>query len=506
VCIKGRKEEMQQQPETGTQGFAQQRVIAALTSLSSLALETSMLRFSSPKSVQRLTMVFLDQLVMLCEAQQGALFVMYHPLPPEAANVWDALLAYPPQSLIASTHISAEEAQTVLSSAVPVPTDTREWLEDTSHAMRWTRSLDASFSHGVSADTASFPVISQYSAVLLFTWPVADQATRRMQCQAIHLLPFLADLVDTILLHILPVLHEDQQPGEVFPTELLATVGHEFRGPLTTIQGYATTLLRHNQRLTLEEHQDFLHAINEASTHLGKLVERFLELAQLEAHAHAFMSGAINVWALAQESITALQKSRPHRLLLDPPLAPQDTMEGDRNSEAFRDTFILSGDRRLLRIMLDMLLENAVAYSTSESLVEVSMETFTTFSAFTALHTPSSSGTHLALILPARFQEQESLIAIRIRDHGIGISPEHLALIFRRFYRVDSRLTRDVNGLGLGLALCKAIVALHRGMLWVESAVGEGSTFSVVLPRGRASSMDEPTETYDSKERLGYHQ
>ena len=75
------------------------------------------------------------------------------------------------------------------------------------------------------------------------------------------------------------------------------------------------------------------------------------------------------------------------------------------------------------------------------------------------------------------------MLAIRVRDHGIGIEPVHLALIFRRFYRVDASLTREMNGLGLGLALCKAIVALHQGMLWVESAVGEGSTFSIVLPR-----------------------
>jgi signal transduction histidine kinase len=279
-------------------------------------------------------------------------------------------------------------------------------------------------------------------------------------------------------------LHEDVPSAEVFPTELLATMGHEFRGPLTTIQGYATTLLRHDQHLTPEERQEFLRAISEASAHLGKLVERFLELAQFETHAHAFLPAPVNLLALAQESITAVQQSRSRHLLLVPSLGTRDGSEGDENVEGPRHAFTLSGDRRLLRMMLDLLLENAVAYSAPESLVEVSVEAMDAASARALLQTPSSSDQHVALILPAAFQEQESLFAIRVRDYGIGIEPEHLALIFRRFYRVDTSLTREVNGLGLGLALCKAIVAFHRGMLWVESAVGEGSTFALVLPCG----------------------
>jgi len=279
-------------------------------------------------------------------------------------------------------------------------------------------------------------------------------------------------------------LHEDHQSVEVFPAELLATVGHEFRGPLTTIQGYATTLLRYDQRLTLDERQDFLRAISEASAHLGKLVDRFLELAQFETHAHVFTPTPVNLLSLAQESITAVQQSRSHHLLLVPSLAKGDALEEGESREAAPDDLTISGDRRLLRTMLDLLLENAVAYSAPESLVEVVIEPLETAAALPALQTPSSSGTHLAPILSTAFPAHEPLLAIRVQDHGIGIGPEHLELIFRRFYRVDASLTRDVNGLGLGLALCKAIVVLHQGMLWVESAVGEGSTFSIVLPRG----------------------
>ena len=79
------------------------------------------------------------------------------------------------------------------------------------------------------------------------------------------------------------------------------------------------------------------------------------------------------------------------------------------------------------------------------------------------------------------------MVEICVRDNGIGIPTAHLERIFDRFHRVDTRLTREVNGIGLGLAICKRIVELHGGMIWAESEIGIGSTFHVWLP------MDERT-------------
>src|SRR2546422_11551175 len=73
-------------------------------------------------------------------------------------------------------------------------------------------------------------------------------------------------------------------------------------------------------------------------------------------------------------------------------------------------------------------------------------------------------------------------IEICVRDSGKGIPAEHLESIFERFHRVDTRLTREVEGLGLGLTICKRIVELHEGAIWAESVVGQGSTFHVWLP------------------------
>jgi signal transduction histidine kinase len=74
------------------------------------------------------------------------------------------------------------------------------------------------------------------------------------------------------------------------------------------------------------------------------------------------------------------------------------------------------------------------------------------------------------------------MIEICLHDHGIGIPETHLEHIFDRFHRVGTRLTREVGGIGLGLAICKRIVELHEGTIWVESEIGSGSSFHVWLP------------------------
>jgi signal transduction histidine kinase len=86
------------------------------------------------------------------------------------------------------------------------------------------------------------------------------------------------------------------------------------------------------------------------------------------------------------------------------------------------------------------------------------------------------------MVLPSTKHYAVPLVEIWIKDVGSGIAPEHLKSIFDRFYRVDMSLVRAVNGLGLGLSICKSIVELHGGTIWVESEVGKGSTFHVLLP------------------------
>lgn len=276
---------------------------------------------------------------------------------------------------------------------------------------------------------------------------------------------------------------------ELLPAEVLATLSHEFRDPLATILGYTTTLLRHDLRLTSEERQDFLRAIHKAGTHLEKLVERFLDLADLKIETRPISPNLVDLLALAHEAITAVRPRQTHPLLLVPALAgQQSTQDAEQTKE-----LVITGDRRLLRTMFDVLLENAIAYSPPGCPIEIHLGPTEALQLDALAGSESGSSTHVALTLPPPFQEHDLLLEIQVHDQGMGIAPEHLERIFQRFYRGDTRLTREVNGLSLGLTLCLAIVARHQGMLWVESIVGEGSIFHVVLPQGRAGTRGTGT-------------
>jgi signal transduction histidine kinase len=471
---------MQPSAKHSRRSVPQSDVVAAFTTFSRLAARTSTLQVTSPAVARRWAKVLLKRVLALCEAQQGALFVASVNQPGHATPTPCTTLEQPGWSLFTNLHCLEADAYTSLQTVASGP-DVFHCSEDLPATVCWKRALPA----GKTSQAARTHPVPPFVVAFVLRWSPHDrQKQETARQQAIQLLPLLADLIDTILVHIFSpqVQGGTVEPRrEIMPAELLATIGHELRGPLTTIQGYAQTLVRYDSQLAPAERLEFLHAISHASAHIGQLVNRFLELAQFETHTAAFFPAPINMRALAQESLTAAQEGQARRLLLLPTgsLYPQAVTSSPE--EPSQDALTLEGDRRSLRTMLDILLENALAYSAPDSLIEVFLEPCT-FVAEAALPALATAHHPLALILPAPFHDQEPLLEIGVRDHGRGIAPEELSAIFQRFYRGDTSLTRETNGLGLGLALCQAIVAQHRGMLWVESALGEGSTFHVVLP------------------------
>jgi two-component system phosphate regulon sensor histidine kinase PhoR len=148
------------------------------------------------------------------------------------------------------------------------------------------------------------------------------------------------------------------------------------------------------------------------------------------------------------------------------------------------DEPVIQADRFRLREVLDNLLENALNYSPEGGKIEVVIRPIRTNGKVSRNQHPpvedhqKRNAPGDALTKP----EGRQMLEICVRDNGIGIPREHIERIFDHFHRVDTRLTREVNGLGLGLAICKRIVELHDGVIWAESEVGKGSTFHVWLP------------------------
>jgi two-component system OmpR family sensor kinase len=246
--------------------------------------------------------------------------------------------------------------------------------------------------------------------------------------------------------------------------ELLATIGHEFRTPLTVIEGYTLTLLRRAKELTQEEHDEFLQMIQQASKHMEFLLTRLLEVAELEAGVFQFIWNPVDIPSLAREAIALAHQHIPE------PLRARFTFHLECRDELGMQTDEVPtvwGDERCLRKMLAHLLENAIRYSPQGGRIDV-------------ITRPAPQG-----MIASEYDQSHktpSFLEICICDFGLGIPDEHLERIFEHFYRVDTGMTREVYGLGLGLTICKHLVALHRGRIWAESCPDGGSAFHVWLP------------------------
>ena len=275
-------------------------------------------------------------------------------------------------------------------------------------------------------------------------------------------------------------------------TEILANVSHEFRGPLTSIKGYAATLRRHEQRLSLEERRAFLQAIEEASDHLALLMDRFFELAQLEAGILPFVPEPVSLVSLVQEAMQTAQKyvrtnqqDVAHGLKQSPLTLNLEHMAG---LSPLEEPLIWADRQRIHEVLLH-LLENALLYSLQGSPVEIIIRPLQLSNERQKF--PRSVHPTLLDKQPPAQQQDPSGFEICICDHGIGIPGEHLEQIFERFYRIDTRLVREINGLGVGLTICKHIVEMHCGHIWVESQVGQGSTFHLWFPIYRSSASSK---------------
>jgi two-component system phosphate regulon sensor histidine kinase PhoR len=230
--------------------------------------------------------------------------------------------------------------------------------------------------------------------------------------------------------------------------ELVANASHELRTPLTAIRGFAETLVDGalDDRATTRR---FLEAILRQTTRLERLAADLAALAAAEASEEPLATESLDVRALASDvlaSLTPLAASRGIALRLQ---APSRAVRARANARA-------------LEQVLSNLVENAIKYS------------------------PDGAKVVVAVRALAR------VTTIEVRDRGRGIAPEHHARIFERFYRVDEGRARTEGGTGLGLAIVRHLVARMSGRVSVESALGEGATFRVELPRTLRSVVTPP--------------
>ncbi|HLE92573.1 MAG TPA: ATP-binding protein, partial [Anaerolineales bacterium] len=218
-------------------------------------------------------------------------------------------------------------------------------------------------------------------------------------------------------------------------SEFVHTVSHDLRSPLTSVMGYSELVervgpLNENQR-------DFLNRIRDGIQHITSLVNDLLDLGNVEAGFDT-QRQFVQLEGILRYTLDMLQgQIKSKRLKVHTDIA--------RSLPALRANPIR------LRQVLDNVVGNAIKYSNANGEVKI------------AIHAEGDQ------------------VILQVTDEGLGIPPTDQQYIFDKFYR-GSNTSPEIEGSGLGLAIVKSIVENHQGRIWVESAVGKGSSFFIVLP------------------------
>lgn len=254
-----------------------------------------------------------------------------------------------------------------------------------------------------------------------------------------------------------------QNTGHII-AEFLIAMEHEFRTPLAVIQGYTSMLLLHEQRLAPAERREFHTAIAQASTKMARLLDQVLELVQLEIGAVHLDEGTVDVPQIVRAAISRARRNVPEALRTQ--MTFHMHLRDERKNED-QEVPLVRGDPASVHKIVVQLLENAIRFSPQGGRIDVIVQPVT--------------AAQLAYA-PASLPQESTFLELCVCDYGIGIPQEHLERIFERFYRVETALTQETQSLGLGLAVCRHLVALHQGRIWAESCSAGGSAFHVWLP------------------------
>lgn len=218
-------------------------------------------------------------------------------------------------------------------------------------------------------------------------------------------------------------------------SDFIHTISHDLRSPLTAIFGYAELLERTGP--LNQNQQEFLSRLQGSVQHITTLVNDLLDLGRLEAGFDTRRE-AVHLESVIKYTLDMFDAQiKKKNIRLTAEIAPQLKP--------------LRANPIRIRQMVDNLVGNAIKYSPENGIVRVSMSM------------------------------QDEQVILRVQDTGPGIPSEEQAQIFEKFYRA-STAPKEAEGSGLGLAIVKSIVDSHQGRVWVESTVGEGSTFVVLLP------------------------
>ena len=218
--------------------------------------------------------------------------------------------------------------------------------------------------------------------------------------------------------------------------ELIATVSHDLKQPLSVMNGYIELMIM--QQSVTQQGLNAVQMIRKAMQNMRQLIDDLLDLAKIESGIKLDLHN-IQVEQIIQDCMEQVKPAAQNKAItvingIGEKLPP------------------ISADRSRMRQILINLIGNGVKYTPNEGWVKISTEV------------------------------KGNMLKIAIQDNGMGISPEDQIHVFERFYRVRRPETDNIEGTGLGLAIVKSLVEAHDGQISLESKLGEGTTFYLLLP------------------------
>jgi len=244
--------------------------------------------------------------------------------------------------------------------------------------------------------------------------------------------------------------------------EFISTASHEMRTPVAAIEGYLSLALNEKVATIDARAKEYLEKAHAATKHLGELFQDLLTSAKAEDgrltnHPEAVELGAFMEQLTSDLHFAAQKKS----LMLEFIIGNSNVIDATAgaNDKVVRPLYYAFADPDRLREVITNLFDNACKY-TDEGKITLGLT------------------------------GNDTVAQIYIKDTGHGIPPEDIPHLFQKFYRVDNSATRTIGGTGLGLFICRKIIELYHGRIWVESTLNKGSTFYINLPRMSAQQAE----------------
>ncbi|MFO0920270.1 MAG: ATP-binding protein [Candidatus Saccharimonadales bacterium] len=232
--------------------------------------------------------------------------------------------------------------------------------------------------------------------------------------------------------------------------DFISTASHEMRTPVAAIEGYLALALNDKVSTIDDKARSYLDKAHSSTQHLGQLFQDLLTSAKAEDGRLTNHPVVVDVGIFMEQVADSLRFSAEKKgLLVDFTIG---TDSSSRSGKVLAPLYYCHIDPDRIREVVTNLFDNAVKY-TETGKISIGLT------------------------------GNEEVVQIFIKDTGPGIPKDDIPHLFQKFYRVDNTTTRTVGGTGLGLFICKKIVELYKGRLWVESETGKGSTFYINLPR-----------------------